>query len=486
VTDSNGGPIGGASVLLGLWTADDHIAATSDAEGRYTLEVPSQGELKSILGNRPLPHRSLGYFVTAEAPGYQLGYAQEVRASGGKTTTLDFTLPQAPRPSYRKIAEFKSDGRYAYWYTHLAGPDLDRVVATQGQHLPRAPGNPPGHVVALRLSDGKQLWRFPTPDGCENVTVSPDRTRIAVGCWNGYMYVLDYNGHLLWKRDMTHAPKPRIGDKQPTDENGGAGTPEYSPNGRWLAADRGFGMRPQDPYITLFDARATGMRIATTASERGSAKALKFRWAPDSRSVYVFGNNDEVSRYDVNGRLLWTRYTGLVALWSEVDPAGNVYVAGKGSGLESYDPRGRLRFYRALAQTSDEATHGISADGRFLVCPTFNGLLQVFDSNGETYFQRWLPRINPDMPEGPGHNALDITPDGRYFLVGMRDNSLHLFDSHGSLLWSDRELERTDFQFPENKGVDFFPGANSVAITADARYLVAGYADSTIRIFERE
>jgi outer membrane protein assembly factor BamB len=485
VTDPHGRPVSGADITLGLWNAEQHLSATSDSDGRYMINVPSQGELKSIVGNRPLPWRSLGYFVTAEAPGYELGYAEEVRAAGGATTTLDFTLSLAPRPSYRKIAEFKSDGRYAYWYLHLVGPKLDRVVATQGQHLPRAPGNPPGHLVALRLSDGKQLWRFPTPDGCENVAVSPDQTRIAVGCWDGFMYVLDYEGHLLWKRNVSRINVGNADPRAPADNNRPAGEPRYSPDGKWLAGDRGSG--PFGPFFTLYDARARSARIAASAPERVSARVVRFRWAPDGKSVYAFGNNDDISRYDLKGRRLWTRWAGLVPLWAEVDPAGNVYLAGKGSALVSYDPTGRLRFHRMLAQTSDEATHGISADGRFLVVPTFNGLLDAFDSQGDLYFQRWLPGAASDGgPEGPGHNALDITPDGRYFLVGTRSNRLHLFDAHGTLLWSDQAVERTDFRFPENKGIDFFPGADSVAITADARYLVAGYADSTIRIFERE
>lgn len=480
ITDPTGNPIADADVTVGLWNAENHVGVRTDAAGRYSVRVPSQGELKSVVGNRPLPYRSLAYFVTVEARGYELGYTQEVRATAGMTTTINFTLQRAATPSYRQVTEFKSDGRYAYWYMQLAGPDRDRVVASQGQHRPRAPGNPPGHLVALRLSDGQLLWRFDTPDECNNLDVSPDGTRIAIGCWDGYLYVLDADGKLLWKREMVAAS---------FSSNGEAGDPRYSPDGRWLAGDRGLGA--DGPLFTLYNARRDTGAIEASAQEARSSRVVKFRWLPDSQSLYVIGNNDEVSRYDVSGHLLWTRWHGNAALWAEVDPDGNIYVAGKGVSLVSYDPDGNLRFYRMLAQTADDATHGISADGRLIITPTFNGLLQAFDAEGELYFQRWLPdaAVPPDSnqpPEGVGHNALDITPDAQYFLVGTRSYRLELFDAFGALLWSHQAIPRTDFQFPANQAANFFPGADSVVVSADAHYLVAGYADSVIRIFERE
>jgi hypothetical protein len=111
--------------------------------------------------------------------------------------------------------------------------------------------------------------------------------------------------------------------------------------------------------------------------------------------------------------------------------------------------------------------------------------VQAYSASGELLWQRQLPGTLQ------GHNALDMTPDGQFIVVGSAGEPsqagyITLFDRYGTVLWETQSSDRRD------NGTISFPyeydhnhrGAITVAISDDGGSIAAGYGDSTIRIFQ--
>lgn len=472
-------PIAGARVTSFLFNEKLVRSQLTDAEGRFSFDVLGVDSLQTVLGSRPLPYQRLAYALTAEATGTSFSYTGDVAPLAGKSIDVDVTLtPLAAAPQYRLAGELATDGTLAYWWVRFAGSG-DRIVAVQGQHPPVQPG--PGHILAVDLT-GKELWRVATGDQCWGFDVSPDGSRIAAGSYDGYVYIVSAEGQLLHKIMRGDRPSP--------SGPGAVMEVRFSPDGKRLLVD---GAGGAGGYTVLDPQTGQTLWTSTRATEDGfSQAAYKARWSQDGRRV-IAGSNGPLSAFTSAGALQWRTNMGESPLWLEIDPDNNTYAAGKSGILFSYDPAGKLRWSYRLANTTNEATSGVSADYRFLLLPTFNGLLQAFDSGGGVLWQRMLPTLRTADPSGgtmefisgPGHNATAVTPDGRYVAIGTRAWQTLLYSRSGALLWSHTASQRADFQ-GENPDVHgHYTGIQSVCVSADAKYIVTGAADSVIRIFER-
>ena len=80
------------------------------------------------------------------------------------------------------------------------------------------------------------------------------------------------------------------------------------------------------------------------------------------------------------------------------------------------------------------------------------------------YFKVWEYETNDKV------NSVAITPDGGYIVAGSWDKHVYLFSRKWKLLW----------EYETNSGV------NSVAITPDGGYIVAGSGDNHVYLFNRE
>jgi len=115
---------------------------------------------------------------------------------------------------------------------------------------------------------------------------------------------------------------------------------------------------------------------------------------------------------------------------------------------------------------------------------TVGALAIAINSSGEVIWQRPL---NGSLQ---GHNAVDMTPDGEWVVIGTAgeegaSGTVALFDKNGSAVWSHGSEDRRDtgerdypYTYDHNQR-----GAITVAVSDDAKYIAAGYGDSTIRIF---
>ena len=476
VTGSDGLPVAKALVSVSAFNENLEQHVRTDADGKFQFGVLSIADMKTIMGPRPFPYASMDYFITVEADGYALAYQGGLAPVTGQTLTQNVTLQnQAGQASYKLVGELATNGKLAYWWIRFAGKS-DRVVSVQGQHPPVDPRTP-GHMIAVDLT-GKELWRIETGQQCWGLDVSTDGKLIAAGCYDGYAYVADLNGSLLYKVN--------IGSPSVTDVR-------FSPDGRYLLGDGigGTGVKG----FTVMNA-ATGAVVwdsALLTQEQVPQGAYKARWTADSKRL-VAGSGGPVAMFSDSGSLIWRNNIGESPLWLEVDAAYNSYAAGKNRELFSWDKEGKLRWRHRLAHTSNEAWPGISADASIMVIPSFNGLLQALNSSGQLLWQRFLPALPNISPQGTpeefifgaGHNALSMTPDGNLMAVGSRGYQTLLYDRKGTLVFRHSAAERSDSQGPDPVIIRNYPGVTGISLSPDGKYIAAGYADSVIRIFARE
>lgn len=480
ITDAAGKPIPGAIVSVDTLGLRLFGVATTDANGRYRIGVISATDLRTILGPRRLPYRSLDYYLTVEADGYTMAYRDGIAPATNQAATVDVTLQaRVPQSGYRLAGELATDGKLAYWWIRFAGANNDRVVAIQGQHPPVDPQG--GHVIAVDLA-GRQLWRVPTGGECWGLDVSPDGRLIAVGCHDSNVYVITQDGVLRYKQALGDRPDPSWPTSLVSDVR-------FSRDGSKLLVDGGGGQGG----FTVLDAQ-TGQflwRSKSSSMNTTAQTAYKSRWSSDGQRV-VAGGNGPIAMFSADGAVLWERQMGESPLWLEIDDAYNVYAAGKSRDLFSWDKDGKLRWRYRLAHTSNEAWLGISADASFMLLPTFNGILQTLDSAGNVLWQRRAGAPTPAMAADPraligtGHNALSMTPGAERIALGTRDWQAQVYARDGTLLWQHVAAMRPDFQGDNPDSHGHYTGTTAVAISPDGKYVAAGYADSVIRIFSGE
>ncbi len=462
VTTADGAAIANATVTVSLaFRERSRALTTTDAEGRFSVPVTSLDEIRTMAGARPLPYRSLEYFVTAEASGYAMSYRGGITPATGETTALEFALtPAAETASYTLTGERPTNGNVGYWWLKFAGQN-DRVIAVQGEHPPAR--NQPGHIIAVDLG-GNEIWRVPTADECWGLDVSPDGLTTAATCHDGVLYLVGDRGQLLHRVQL--AP--------PGDYNGEA---KFSPDGQLVFAGWGNGFK----VVNVQSGTVAWQSSSQPPGEQvGSYRA---RWSADGQRV-VTGFAGPLAVFTRGGQRLWTGNLGSSPLLLEMDAAYNVYAAGKSNELFAWDANGALRWRYRLSATSNAATRGLSSDGQLLVLPVFDGMLDAFAPDGTIRWKRFIPPVTgPQFTFGPGHNALTMQADGSRIVVGTNSNQLLVYDRQGTLLWS-HVADQVPGQVA-NAGLPY-PGINTVAIASDGQYIAAGYRDNVIRIFRRD
>jgi hypothetical protein len=480
VTAPDGSPIPGAAVTVGHLSENDGVfrwKATTDADGRFRSTVFSIDEVKTAVGTRPLPYRSLGYFLNVEASGYAMAYRETLEPPTGEPLTVDVTLQRLTQTaSYQLVGERATDGLLSYWWIRFAG-NGDRVVSVQAQHPPAI--GKLGHILAVDLT-GRELWRVTTGDECWGLDVSADGSLVAAGCHDGFVYVVSSSdGRLLYK--------VKTGDRDllsgyPGDTRSFPVVIDvrFSPDGKSLLADGAGG----PGGFTLLDV-GTGTVIWKVVAGGGETpRAYKTRWSRDGARVVTA--DEIITVQDAAGRRLWANTIGVVPLFLEMDDAYNVYAVGKSRTLVSWDKDGRERWRYFVGTTANSAWKGITSDGTLVLVPGFDGYLHAVDSEGRVLWRRFTHIRAPNCVAGTGHNGLSMTPSADLIVVAGRCYDLFVYDRGGTLLWSHKASPRSDFQGDNPINHGGYDGTISTAVSPDGTYIAAGYADSVIRIFKRQ
>lgn len=382
-----------------------------------------------------LPHRSLDYFLVVEAAGYELAYRDGIALLRGEISTVDLVL------------EPTTEGPYGYWWL-LPDQDFSSLATAQARHPPEL--GLPGHILMTNLS-GSELWQVPTGGECWGFDVAADGRAVA-GCHDGNAYLTDAEGNLLWQV-----------------ETGGLNREvRFSPDGAYIFTGP---YQPQGERGPQFDAvlldSATGEAVWTyTGPDEWTRNS---RFSPDGQRI-IAGFGGQLVMLTIEGTPLWNAYIGEFPLLLVIDSDSNVYAAGKNHELSSFDADGNLRWRHLIpADLGHAGLKNMPQDGGVIVFGTNNGWLHAYDNAGETVRKRKLLGVN-------GHNAFDMTPDGRWMVSGAYDQEegalvgwLELFNQEGTLMWSHKSGDSRDpselsYEFNHNQ-----VGATAVAISDDGR-----------------
>ncbi len=456
ITTGASQPMTNTEVRLYSYNGRESFGATTDSQGNYSIACPAIEEIEAVFGSRPLPYHSLGCFLLVDKEGYSLGYKGNIRPSRGGTVTVDLSIDRVSLRSYQKIGELKTETPHGYWWL-FPNADFTRLAAVQARHPSSL--NVPGHIVMTELS-GAELWRLVTDDECWGFDFHK-KGLISAGSHDGTVYMVNSSGSPLWAASAG----PMVREVR------------FSPDGNFLFTG------PYGGYDSALVSVSTGSIV--WGHNAGQTWLRNSRFSPDGRRIIAGFSGGRLDMLTDTGALLWTATIGEFPMVLEIDREYNIYAGGKNREIFSYDSSGNPRWRRRIANHSPTAgANNMDDNGTYIAFGTGGALAIAINKNGDVLWQRKLPG------NSQGHNAFDVTPDGKWILFGGagevgQSGAIVLMDKNGSKLWSHESQDRRD------KGEISYPyeynhahrGAIAVAISDDAKYLAAGYGDSTIRIF---
>lgn len=245
--------------------------------------------------------------------------------AGGRLFAMD---------SQARVTAYDAAKGKPLWEADLAPDDDDDHfgggVAVEGERLYASTGF--GQVIALRVDNGKELWRHPM-SGPVRAAPTARGNRVFVVSVDNRLHVLDgRNGALLWKHDNVSESAALLGSGSPAEDMGVVVVPFSSgeliafrvENGRQVWSDSLAGTKRADLTTSLADIRGhpvidRGMVFASSNS--GITVAVDLRtgrrlWEREIGSLetpwvagnYVFvisADNEVVCLSRRDGRIYW-------------------------------------------------------------------------------------------------------------------------------------------------------------------------------------
>ena len=191
-----------------------------------------------------------------------------------------------------------------------------------------------------------------------------------------------------------------------------------------------------------------------------------------------------------NGTLLWARITnGFIwptAIAATPDLSFIVVGTGKGGSIWAYDGNGNFKWEFDTTSTAVNWV-SMSSDGSVIAVGARDGL-RVFNKDGELLWG--ICGLANKLPWLGDVTAGAVTPDGRYILAGTDGSTVYvtdspvtpngalLFDTNGTLLWSDFWNTTATKWAPPDFGKPTF-----AAMSSDAGTFIFGSTDSVLRVY---
>jgi outer membrane protein assembly factor BamB len=181
-------------------------------------------------------------------------------------------------------------------------------------------GSGDGIVYGVDLASGKERWRYALPKGNTSFVQSPaatDGERFYLGAWDKFLYALDRNGQLLWRRDCvgerSWAYSPAIGG--PAVSSALVVVPA---NGNNLCA---FDPKTGEP---LWNASSPGDKFGYSSPTIVGDRIV----------IGCLGDKGEMRCVSAkDGAILWTAATGSTIYDSSPSEANGIVAVGSVSGL---------------------------------------------------------------------------------------------------------------------------------------------------------
>jgi len=443
VKDKAGMPIKNADI--GIMTSCGRLDfwGLTDEQGRFAVPLLAAEDLERIYGERELPCNTTEYNVQVFADGYEYYFVQHVKPTREEYVRLDIELEKAEEVEYNLEWEKQVQDNYGFFWIK---PDSswNTFAASQAKHPPML--NKPTNIYIFD-SQGNILGKQAVQNECWGIDITKDGNKIAAGCHDEYIYLLDRNGNLLWKKRAPYMVR----------------YVKFSPDDKYLLAGP-----VDDAAFALLDV------------ENGNvvAKGENLEWLRNGvflEDGFVTGHTyGTLIGATMDGKERWRNSIGEFPLFLGLDSEENIYAWGKGRTLFSFTKDGKLRWKYRIPDLPGYGT--ISPNGKIAIA-TVGGNLYLFDSNGNLLWARsLLDKKDVRGGQSIGHNAVAISKDGKRIVVGTSDNHVIVYNDKGTILWK-------YWTEPKPNAQDIFPGVMNVQISDDKKTIIAAYGDNFIRKF---
>ena len=433
--ENTGEPLPDANVYV--WAGSRPEQAYTTRAGLFELRVAPYDTLNALAQEYNVPWG--GYSLEVHCEGYQSVYEDSLAPLQDATEiSLDVYLSRLD-----KTADFQSS-----WYCPLEHPGVWSVVPSEdwshlavgmGKHPDPWDVHPCSTEVHLFNLTGMALWSYPVGEEVWGIDMRADASLVAAGTCDGSLNVIDETGRSVWK----HASHPGNEIREV----------RFSHDGKYLCYET-------SPF-KLFD--------ANTGDTLWEFPFLDLRWRGISFShddAYIAcGGGESLLLLDINGNFVWERYIGgIVTYYIGFTPElSKIVVADKGDLLSCFDGSGNLLWRHFIDVLTD--AH-MSGDGSRVVALSHDGIVRMYDGSGRILWRRAV--------EGAGHNAIHMTDDGKYIVVGggttNRPYKTMLLDENGNLLWEHSEPGPIPHPYHP-----YLISAMCVAVSQDASCIVSGY-----------
>ncbi len=385
-----------------------------------------------------------------------LGYRLEVHCPGYESAILDPLAPEAGQTGLTVEANLKPLAAQANfipaWYEPLQRPGVWHVIPSQDwNHLAVCLGKHPDEWdtpldsthVRLFTTTGTRIWNFSVNEQAWGMDIRKDGSLVVVGTDGGQIVAIGANGEEVWEHRLN--PHDQIREIN------------ISNSGDFVAYE----VAP----FRMVDA-ATGNILWQFPFYDVHWRGIKF--SQDNSHVAIGGGSSLVL-LDVNGNFVWERNIGGIApyLIGITSDNSKIISADKGNQLTCYDWQGNWQWRHFIPILTDA---DMSSDASRIAALSHNGVVRLYDGDGNLLWKR-------AVDENGGHNAIDMTPDGKYIAVGGAATDAPfktmLWDVNGNLLW-----EHSQPGEMPNPYHPYLISTMSVIISDDATKIFAGYGDA--------
>jgi len=459
ITDAaTGNPISGAQVTFWLGYSTQilphDMIETTDSLGFYRMSCWDV----DVLSNYYAPYLTVpGYMLVVQKEGYKTYvHNQFVKPQNNAPITFNASLTPLNNPVDYELK----------WNVPLSSPGVwgiavtdtwDRFAVAMGKHPD--PGDPQKLPTKIPFIDnkGNVIWKKKLSDQSWAIDVASDGSYVACATHaNGqnYCYLWDANGNQVWKKKIS---------TQSTDIC-------FSPNNQNIAT----GPSESGTSFVLYDT-LTG--VEKWSYDTGRARVRQTTFTKDGKFVLL---GPPLHQFTVGGRLVWRRNedSGLPYIIRPSTNKSKIFVPTKGDITSMYNRKGKLMWRKEHRVTT---YGGMSANGKVVVVLSHNGNLYCYNRKGKLQWYRFV--LGSGDGGGAGHDGLDITPDGKYIVVGGGNYNTVLYDSKGNALWRHTGTAPIDTsEHPYKRSV------MNVRISPDGKKIVSGYgmSDSRLCYFEKK
>jgi Tol biopolymer transport system component len=346
---------------------------------------------------------------------------------------------------------FSPDGRYIAWAT---GEGLSLFELQTGTESPLISDRsnpsvlgwaPDGrHILfSSERSGSPDAWLIAVAGGKaqgEPMFVKKDWGFLPMGFTSSGAFYYGANNNIWGVKiaELDPAGGTVVSPPQSVSERGNIWSPDWSPDGRFLA----YVLIREPNRTVIVRSLETGEEREFKVGERTIGMGARLRWVPDGKAVAIPafepGKGESLVRIDVQTGRVTTLMPlpPAVGFWRfEFSPDGNTIFCVKKPGLVAHDLRSGQE--KVVSEKTGLYAGVVSPDGKRLLIAVWDGKSQVLlvmpADGGEA---RELVRVDGEK-EVPFWGTPSWTPDGRYvaFLKGVKGKAQIPFKDRQWQLW---------------------------------------------------